>query len=573
LDKRTIIIVVLLAIVLIFWSQIAQQLGLVKPAPSQPPVTAVDTLETPASHPPITTDTSATYDTSTDQSGQVSPTAPAQIGETVPDSTIPEELMVVTTPLYEITFTTYGGGIKEIKLNQYSYYNGKEGAVVLKSADDPVVPDFKAAGGSYSAANLAFSTNDQGFSLGESDTPRKISFVYDNQKGGKIIKTYTINPDHYHIDLDLAVEGIETFGFERSYQMAWGSTPPPTEKNIEDDYGQYKAVVMLDDYEEIDDYDNGVMNQQLMGFTRWGGIRTKYFAVVMIPRTRNADGMKITGQKWDALIDQDKVEVRKISVALEMPIANYGTTADNYTIYIGPIDYNRLEEYKIGLEELASLGWKIIISWFSIGIIWLLPKIYSVIPNYGIVIIIFAFLIKLITYPLSRKQNLAMARMKDLQPKMKALQEKYKTDPQRLNKEMMKLYKTAGANPLSGCLPMLPQLPLFFALFTVFRTTIEFRGASFIGWISDLSTPDPYYILPVIMVIVMFVQQKMTMTDPKNKMLTYMMPLFFGYISLSFPAGLVLYWTAFSLLSYAETLIIRKTSSTGGDAVVVQDAT
>ena len=272
------------------------------------------------------------------------------------------------------------------------------------------------------------------------------------------------------------------------------------------------------------------------------------------------------------MINQKKVEARDISVALEMPIANYGSITDSFTLYIGPIDYKRLDEYQIGLHELASLGW-VIIKPFSIAIIWLLPKIYSVIPNYGIVIIIFAFLIKLVTYPLSRKQNLAMARMKDLQPKMKALQEKYKNDPQRLNKEMMKLYKEAGANPLSGCLPMLPQLPLFFALFTVFRTTIEFRGASFIGWISDLSTPDPYYILPIIMVIVMFVQQKMTMTDPKNKMLTYLMPLFFGYISLNFPAGLVLYWTAFSLLSYAETLIIRRTSSTGGDAVVVQDAT
>jgi YidC/Oxa1 family membrane protein insertase len=123
---------------------------------------------------------------------------------------------------------------------------------------------------------------------------------------------------------------------------------------------------------------------------------------------------------------------------------------------------------------------------------------------------------------------------------------------------MMKMYKEAGANPLSGCLPLLPQMPLFFALFTVFRTTIEFRGASFAGWITDLSVPDPYYILPIIMVVTMFLQQKMTMTDPKHKMMIYIMPLFFGWLFMNFPAGLVLYWTGFNILSFAETIYIRK---------------
>jgi YidC/Oxa1 family membrane protein insertase len=256
-------------------------------------------------------------------------------------------------------------------------------------------------------------------------------------------------------------------------------------------------------------------------------------------------------------MDGALVDARTLSAAIEMPISNRGTVSDSYTLYIGPIKYSILKDYNIGLEELSSLGW-VIIKPFSIAIIWLLPKIYSVIPNYGIVVVIFAFLIKLITYPLSRKQNLAMARMKELQPKMEAIKEKFKNDPQRMNKEVMKMYKEAGANPLSGCLPMLPQMPLFFALFTVFRTTIQFRGASFAGWITDLSTPDPYYILPIIMVVVMFIQQKLTMTDPKNKLLIYAMPLFFGWISINFPAGLVLYWTAFSLISFLETIFIRR---------------
>jgi len=178
------------------------------------------------------------------------------------------------------------------------------------------------------------------------------------------------------------------------------------------------------------------------------------------------------------------------------------------------------------------------------------------------VVLIFSLLVKIIIYPLSRKQTVAMTKMKDLQPKMKKLQEKFKNDPTRLNKEMMKLYKEAGANPLSGCLPILPQMPLFFALFTVFKTTIEFRGASFLGWITDLSVPDPLYVLPIIMVVTMFFQQKMTMTDPKQKMLIYIMPIFFGWLFMNFPAGLVLYWTGFNILSFAETIYIRKRMDT-----------
>ena len=119
-------------------------------------------------------------------------------------------------------------------------------------------------------------------------------------------------------------------------------------------------------------------------------------------------------------------------------------------------------------------------------------------------------------------------------------------------------FKEAGANPLTGCLPLLPQMPLFFALFQVFRTTIEFRGADFILWITDLSVPDPYYILPIIMVVTMFIQQKLTMTDPKNKMLTYLLPLVFGFMFMNFPAGLVLYWTSFNILSFIEVLFVSK---------------
>jgi len=155
-----------------------------------------------------------------------------------------------------------------------------------------------------------------------------------------------------------------------------------------------------------------------------------------------------------------------------------------------------------------------------------------------------------------------MAAMKEVQPRLDELKKKHKNNPQALNKEMMKLYKDMGINPFSGCLPYLPQLPLFIALYAVFSATILLRQAPFIFWYDDLSRgaltfTDPYIIMVIIMMGLMFVQQKMTMTDPKNKMLIYIMPLFMGFVFYRASAGLVLYWTCFSLFSFIEQLIVK----------------
>lgn len=543
MDRKTIALVGICLALLIFWGPITQYLGLA-PKRTEAPIV------TPA---PVDTTPAAIVDTV--RAVPVVSRTPMAITAPV-DTLTPEKRFTVVTPLYELTFSNYGGGLKKILLRQYTYHG--HGNVLLADSEDKVVPDFETAAGAFRAGRLPFACDQSDLQLAAGSAPRKIVFMYENGRGGKIIKSYTVNPDKYTIDFDLAVEGIESFGFERSYRLVWDITPPPTEKNLKDDYGYFKVVANTDKHIELADFKDGVMNEEITGATGWAGLRTKYFAAVMIPRSRNADGFVARGRKQMEMTAGGSVETRTLSAGLEMPIPNYGAMGDSYTLYVGPIHYSMLKGLGLGLEELTSLGW-VVIKPFSIAIIWLLPKIYTVIPNYGIVVLIFALLIKLITYPLTRKQTIAMTKMKDLQPKMKALQERHKQDPARMNKEVMKLYKEAGANPLSGCLPMLPQLPLFFALFSVFRTTIEFRGATFVGWISDLSTPDPYYILPVIMVIVMFVQQRMTPTDPKQKMMMYLFPLLFGWMSINFPAGLVLYWTGFSILSYLETVMIRRT--------------
>ncbi|MCU0643509.1 MAG: YidC/Oxa1 family membrane protein insertase, partial [bacterium] len=180
--------------------------------------------------------------------------------------------------------------------------------------------------------------------------------------------------------------------------------------------------------------------------------------------------------------------------------------------------------------------------------------------------ILFAIIIKILTYPLTAKSTASMQRMQTLQPKMAELKEKYAKDPQRLNKETMKLYKEEGINPLSGCLPTLLQLPLLWAIFIVFRNTIELRDAAFAWWITDLSVPDtifqlpfsiPFYgdlvnVLPLVMGASMFIQQKMTMKDPKQKAMVYFMPIFLTLLFNSFPSGLNLYYSLFNIFQIVQ---------------------
>ena len=251
-----------------------------------------------------------------------------------------------------------------------------------------------------------------------------------------------------------------------------------------------------------------------------------------------------------------------------MQLGAAGSIDDRYRIFIGPLDYTLMSDYEVGLEDMLDIGTTPVVGWlikpFAIAIMWVLPKMYSVISNYGVVIILFALLVKIVTLPLSMKSFKSMNAMKELQPKIEQLKEKHKKNPQALNKEMMGMYKKHGVNPMSGCLPMLPQMPMFFALFSVFRSTILLRDAPFVWFINDLSRgassfTDPYIILVILMIVTQFVSQSLTMaTTQQNKMFMYIMPLFMGFIFYKFAAGLVLYWTCFSLFSLIDYFLFKR---------------
>lgn len=181
-------------------------------------------------------------------------------------------------------------------------------------------------------------------------------------------------------------------------------------------------------------------------------------------------------------------------------------------------------------------------------------------PSYGLAIVLMTIIVKLILYPLSKKQIESTKAMMELQPKMKAIQEKYKDDKQRLNMELANLYKSEGVNPLAGCLPLLIQMPIMIGIFYGIRD-FQYAGSAAFLWMENISNPDPTYILPVLSALTTFISSKQTMPDtgnPQNKIMLYFMPLFIGYISLSFPAGLVLYWVVMNIMQIAQQTMMNK---------------
>jgi len=232
---------------------------------------------------------------------------------------------------------------------------------------------------------------------------------------------------------------------------------------------------------------------------------------------------------------------------------------DDFNIdgYIGPKKYSVLKALSPELTDVIEYGWFSFLSkpFFAV-IVW----IYGFVGNWGWAIILFTLLVKIILFPLSYKGMMSMQKLKDLAPKMKEIKEKYGKDPQKMNMKMMEMYKKHGANPMGGCLPMLLQIPVFFALYRVLLNTDELQGAPWILWIGDLSKMDPYFVLPILMGASMYFQQKITpsnITDPLQEKIFKFFPVIMTVFFVTFPSGLVLYWLTNNVLSIAQQYYIN----------------
>lgn len=414
-----------------------------------------------------------------------------------------------------------------------------------------------------------------------------IRFVLDLSDDRQLVKTFKFYKDQYIVDLNVEIKKIALEFDNNQYYLCWNSGLSYAELDYsnyvsKEDINNAKAYVFLGGSKEELNLPNKPSEKKsrsdFSGNIDWAAIRTKYFAMIIIPEKSYDIEPILSGKTSPIYADQklrDRVK-KNYSVTLKtiIPPSNLNFVSQQFRIYIGPLDYFIIRDYHPTLAKIMDFGMSIIRP-FAKLVLKTFIFLHTIIPNYGVVLIIFSILVKIIVYPLTKKSYVSMQKMQTLQPNLNELKEKYGKDPQRLNKETMKLYKESGVNPLSGCLPTLLQLPLLWAIFTLFRNTIELRDAGFIWWIKDLSAPDtifqlpfsiPFYgdlvnVLPLFMGVTMFIQQKMTMKDPKQKAMVYFMPIFLTLLFNTFPSGLNLYYALFNLFSILQQKGIPKKDS------------
>ncbi len=419
-------------------------------------------------------------------------------------------------------------------------------------------------------ASCAFRIERSGLPEGE-----RVRFVYSLSAGDSLTKEFTFRNGTYQWGLRLLGADVDNL------QLKWGGGLAVTEENKKDDLGYASAVVSLGGkYQKrtlVALKKDGEAGWREPGRVDWVGLRTKYFLACLIPQ----DPLETAGfeARFDSLPGRISAH-RAAFGCMRAPVVEgrasiaLDTRGRDLTVYVGPLDYDTLKSMGVGLERVVDLGWGWI-SPISRGILALFKAIYRLIPNYGVVIITFSCIMMVVFFPLTRRGLHQMQEMQKLQPKMEALRKKFKNEPQKLNVEIMKLYRQQGVNPLGGCLPLVFQMPVFFALFSVLRSTIELRRAGFMLWIDDLSIPDtighigelPVHVLPILMLISMVIQQRFTTMDPRQKAMAYMMPIMFTFIFWNFPAGLVLYWLSYNVLSIIQHWLVRRREGEGKGVV------
>ncbi|RKX29789.1 MAG: hypothetical protein DRP47_00855 [Candidatus Zixiibacteriota bacterium] len=562
LDKKSLPLIILLIAVILFYYPILEFLGL-NPPPEPAPQTeqtqgSADSLQ-PIEKPTTGQPTQPLTDTA----------KPAQILEQdISLDTTAVDSVIISTNKYTAILSSLGGGPVSIKLKEHYYRNGEE--IEMLPEADHATPDAVFAGGTFSTSIMHCSCN---LTPGSYDATRdtlEIIYEYLSPDSGLIRKRYHFYPDSYHFSLNIEVEQREKLGFERQYSLVWNTPLGTTEPQMKRDYNSFEAVAMQSGSREaLDDFKDDTLSQSLDGYTTWVGVRSLYFTAIIIPQGRQADLAFANGSKRKVSTPEGRIEQRKITAGLVMPFASVSSFSDSFTVYVGPMDYMLMWDYDVDLEAMLNIGtfpfFGMILKPFAIAILWLLPIMYDIIPNYGLVIILFALLVKIITLPLSMKQFKSMQAMKELAPHIEELKKQHKKNPQALQKETMKLYKTHGVNPMSGCLVMLPQMPLMIAMFRVFQATVLLRAAPFVGFVDDLSRgasgfTDPYIILVILMVGTQFISSKLTMASgqQQQKALMYMMPLMMGFLLYSLPSGLILYWTIFSLMSLLDWFLFKR---------------
>lgn len=487
---------------------------------------------------PIAGKPATQVDTGTTTPAPAVPSPAAALAPPGGAGSFPVKSAVLENDRVRLQLSTLGGAVVKASLKDYSDKPGKGGTPVQVLG---------APSGADAAGDTRLTSGSLGFGAVYQEveaTPTRVAYVWESAAGVRVEKVYTLEAGRHDVGLSVTVRNRSTGVIKDQL----GVRLVQDYGGIEDKYTFTGPTYMNGtDLSQVKLGDLKKEAKQVSGQIAWAAMLQKYFLTALVP------------SGWtEATVRLDRHQGKEKVVEAELDTAPFDVPAGSdksfaFRLYAGP----KLAEY---LAPLGSRLDRVIdYGWFSViarPLVVFLKAIYRVTGNYGLAIIVLTVIVKAAFWPLSAKSFRSMQKMKDLQPKMQKLRERYAKDRERLNMEVMQLYKTHKVNPLGGCLPMLVQIPVFFALYRVLGSSFELRHAPFFLWITDLSAKDPYYVTPLIMGVSMFFQQKMTpatgMDPAQAKMMQYGMPAIFTFMFLNFASGLVLYWLVNNLLSILQ---------------------
>ncbi|MBN1223317.1 MAG: membrane protein insertase YidC, partial [Candidatus Aminicenantes bacterium] len=457
-----------------------------------------------------------------------------------------EERIIIETSLYRAVWSNKGAVLHSWQLKEHKDFEGEDIELVSIQAKDRDLYPFSLNTEDPSFDRVLnhsfFKSTQQKLELTQG-REGSIVFQFANEEGTKVEKIFTFRDGRY--DFDFRVK-VWKAGQEIEPNLLWGpSIGNPTLEEQKKRFGGGRGVAAYsgDKVFHVDE-NKYKPEQSVFSFIQWAGYEDQYFTALFLTSPQNASATFI----------QDMVEQQ-----------SFFYLAVNHTekAYIGPKQYDSLKNLGFKTTKIIKYGF----FGFIAEILYIaIKEIHNVLPNWGLSIILLTIIIKVIFFPLTYSSTKSMAKMQELQPKVKSLRAKYKKAKQdinqrrKMNEEMMALYKEHGVNPAGGCLPMLIQLPVFWGFFRLLIVSIEFRHSPFFLWITDLSIKDPFYVTPILMGLTQFISQKMTPTsaDPTQQRMMLIMPVIMTIFFMNFPSGLVLYWLTNNILQIGQQYLTNR---------------
>ncbi len=480
----------------------------------------------------------------------------------------PARDIIVETPLYSLVIDERGGGIKHFILKEYrtvNHINAPYMELITEEIANNLPMRFSLDNG-VGAEVLLFRADRESINVHEGQGQEMLTMTAVLSSGLEIVRSMIFHADSYLISINYQVINRGDSQVTIAPAMTLTGSPFTVERRNPMAVGLFVGLSAFVNNELFEISPNKLADgpDVFQGQVDWVGYGDRYFIKAMVPLNPGPHIVTISGS------DEQITAVMSEEVVALAPGARIEY---NYKMYFGPKKFSILEEVGHNLSKAVNFGWFDII---AKPMHWMLNVFYAIFGNYGIAIILVTVLVKLLFWPITQKGLKSMKNMQKLQPKVAKLREKYKGDPAKMNQEMMAMYKTYKVNPLGGCLPMLLQIPVFFALYKVLLTAIELRHAPFMLWINDLAAPDrlmigfeiPYLqgipVLTLLMGASMYFQMKLTPTtaDPLQAKIMQFLPIIFTFLFLNFAAGLVLYWFVNNLLSILQQQLINRKYAT-----------